>query len=606
VARTARYFHSLEVAFLKMANPKYGKWIESVVDAAVRATEEGATPAKYPEPPDIGAALKRLVHYAMVQGMWLTALDVEEHREAAGRARHKGQTESVNGAMTFADRTADEDDLPNLRKKLSKILKDNIVTSEEWEDVVPVEAVNWLDRYTPTLAGITNKALLKRVNNVIQDGLRNGDTLEERVKALRNTGRTLKRMSEGRLRAIARTEVTRADNMGRLISMYGNDDVIGVEFCAVMDERTTDICQERDGMVLPLGDPRIPVNTPPLHVNCRSLWLPVTGHSHPQGAILEEKYERAMEAHPGIQRDQDIEEVRTLIESLSRMEAEGGARAKAMGPVPFFSKKQPPTPVPSTLVPHPDDLWVDEAKQMISALPPVPSESDLIALGEVAYDHLYSIVQTTPPDRLQETLVREMSRVRQFGGNINFVQGSDIFAKAYVREAAKMLPTDFVNEINQMGGVQAIIAYDPVTQEERAYCQYTGQHFIVAVDPRGTQIAIHELHHALEKLPGVLDIEGQFYKRRTVNGQLKELSVLTGDIHYQANEKAIEDDFAHPYMGKDYGGKFYEIFSQGAELMWYNEPYIDKRKVPAQRKTIWDDDKESTCLIIGLQLGWKP
>jgi hypothetical protein len=74
-------------------------------------------------------------------------------------------------------------------------------------------------------------------------------------------------------------------------------------------------------MVLDIYDSRIVANTPPLHVNCRSVWSPATYYSHPQGAILDENYIQAMEDHPGIQRDKDIEEVRTLIEALQREEA---------------------------------------------------------------------------------------------------------------------------------------------------------------------------------------------------------------------------------------------------------------------------------------------
>jgi SPP1 gp7 family putative phage head morphogenesis protein len=317
-----------------MARPRYRTWIDSLVDTAVQATEEGRTPARYPDSPGVETSIKRLVHYAMIQGMWLTELDIEEHREAFGRSRHKGQSESVtgkkrvNGAMQFAD-SAQEDELGTLRKKLSQILSDNIITSSEWQNVVPVEAVNWLDRYTPILAGVLDDSILKKVNSVIQGGMRSGDTLKERVQALKDIGDTMKHMSDSRLRSIARTEITRADNMGRLISMYRNEEVLGVEFCAVMDERTTDICRDRDGMILDLYDPRIVANTPPLHVNCRSVWISATYYSHPDGIPeqLEEKYEYALEEEPGLQREQDVEEVRALIESLQRMENTPAASA---------------------------------------------------------------------------------------------------------------------------------------------------------------------------------------------------------------------------------------------------------------------------------------
>jgi len=44
-----------------------------------------------------------------------------------------------------------------------------------------------------------------------------------------------------------------------------------VEYLAVMDNRTTDICRSLDGKTWPVGSPDVKV--PPLHWNCRSQLL---------------------------------------------------------------------------------------------------------------------------------------------------------------------------------------------------------------------------------------------------------------------------------------------------------------------------------------------
>lgn len=46
------------------------------------------------------------------------------------------------------------------------------------------------------------------------------------------------------------------------------------EFCATLDERTSDICREMDGKVIKTSDVEIGVNAPPLHCRCRSVMVP--------------------------------------------------------------------------------------------------------------------------------------------------------------------------------------------------------------------------------------------------------------------------------------------------------------------------------------------
>lgn len=81
-----------------------------------------------------------------------------------------------------------------------------------------------------------------------------------------------------RIENIVRTESTRAYNMGRLVEArgIGGDLMRGMQFSAVMDSRTTPVCQHLDGRVFKMGDPSLDALTPPLHFMCRSTLVPVT------------------------------------------------------------------------------------------------------------------------------------------------------------------------------------------------------------------------------------------------------------------------------------------------------------------------------------------
>ena len=230
--------------------------------------------------------LQKVLREALAQGYWLQHLYLQEIRGKKYRGR-----------ITLADIPADEE----LR---------GILSSENWDKVIPRDAVEWLDSYTPKLTGVYSNAVLEKTRKVIRNSIIEGATLQERIKALHKSSAELSSMSKSRIEAIARTEITRADTMGRLISMKANDDVIGVEFSAVMDDRTTDICASRHGLFMRLDDPRLSENTPPMHVNCRSLLLPLTVYEYPDGLLTSHEFD---EMPSGMQRSEDIEEIRKIL-----------------------------------------------------------------------------------------------------------------------------------------------------------------------------------------------------------------------------------------------------------------------------------------------------
>jgi SPP1 gp7 family putative phage head morphogenesis protein len=80
-----------------------------------------------------------------------------------------------------------------------------------------------------------------------------------------------------RLETILRTNIQTAYSAGRYDQQQEvKDDRPFWEYSAVMDSRTSDICAELDGKVLPADDPFWDSHNPPLHFNCRSTIISLT------------------------------------------------------------------------------------------------------------------------------------------------------------------------------------------------------------------------------------------------------------------------------------------------------------------------------------------
>ena len=50
---------------------------------------------------------------------------------------------------------------------------------------------------------------------------------------------------------------------------------------------------------------------------------------------------------------------------------------------------------------------------------------------------------------------------------------------------------------------------------------------------------------------------------------LRKLSEITGNYAYEDHEVAFEDDFVHPYIGKEYGGRASEVLTMGLQGIFY-------------------------------------
>jgi hypothetical protein len=90
-------------------------------------------------------------------------------------------------------------------------------------------------------------------------------------------------------------------------------------------------------------------------------------------------------------------------------------------------------------------------------------------------------------------------------------------------------------------------------------------------------------------MPDIVKREKAFYARRTQGEKLQYLRDITGIKEY-GSATTRTDEFNNIYMGRDYGGRAYEILSMGIEMIWLGH----------YNTTV---DTDYSAFIIGLLLG---
>jgi len=279
ITRTARVWSRLTKKLEKELNKIADNWIKGLCEA------------EFPE--KFTKILKSSLREALAYGYWLQWLYLSELRG-----------NKYQGKITLSDGDSVKDSVQKF------------MNTGEWNEVVPKDAVNWINNYVPKLSGNFSSDVLDKTRDVIKNSLQEGTTLQQREKELQK----VLDVSKSRIENIARTEITRAHNLGSLAAMKANQDVIGVEFSAVLDNRTTPMCSERHGLRMRLDDDRIPFNTPPLHCRCRSMLISLTVYDNPDGLLTSHEFE---EVSAGEQRPEDIEEVRNILETDNAKKSSG-------------------------------------------------------------------------------------------------------------------------------------------------------------------------------------------------------------------------------------------------------------------------------------------
>ena len=168
------------------------------------------------------------------------------------------------GMILAQARPQDEEILP------SAVLIDMALSQAQAQD----EALGYLTqdmiatyaRRELQLAGVYERARLESVKRLIVDMNAAGLSYEEQAARL---AAELPDLLDWRLRNIARTEGAYLYEHGEFARTARSPMVVGWEFVAVMDDRTTEMCASRHGRIY-LRRSGPPPDVPPLHFNCRS------------------------------------------------------------------------------------------------------------------------------------------------------------------------------------------------------------------------------------------------------------------------------------------------------------------------------------------------
>ncbi len=207
-------------------------------------------------------------------------------------------------------------------------------------------------------------------------------------------------------------------------------------------------------------------------------------------------------------------------------------------------------------------ITIDKGKKVLISglMDKATTESQLRELGE----HIYTIAE-----KENVSVIDVMKEFKSFGTNkkLQFTSDSNILAKNNIQSALNYFPTKTANKIaNYKHAVKAEIA-------ERGWF-YKHDSGAVSIglgeNTMGNGAEVHELGHFFEKLyPWIVQVEKEFYDRRTAGEELQLLRDVTKNDAYGEWEETRVDNFLNPYIGKDCKGKGFEVFSTGLEQLFY-------------------------------------
>jgi SPP1 gp7 family putative phage head morphogenesis protein len=140
--------------------------------------------------------------------------------------------------------------------------------------IVDTDALDFMTNYNLVLAGDVHRELADGIKRTVMNGVATGKGVEDIARDLgrvvkdpesfRHAGSKVFSKAQYRMEVIARTEVLRAHNQGR-IKFHDRVGVRKLEWMTMEDERVCPICGPLDGKVYDTG--RFP--TQPAHPNCR-------------------------------------------------------------------------------------------------------------------------------------------------------------------------------------------------------------------------------------------------------------------------------------------------------------------------------------------------
>lgn len=147
-----------------------------------------------------------------------------------------------------------------------------------YNDDLPPELQTFLEEYALQITVITQETVLNRIKEILIEGLLAGTEPTHLVTAVQASAEAA--LGVGHATTIVRTEMSKMYNAARLARYTAPENkgfVVALQYDAIIDTRTTHICQHLDGRIIAIDRMDLIMEySPPNHFQCRSVWLPVT------------------------------------------------------------------------------------------------------------------------------------------------------------------------------------------------------------------------------------------------------------------------------------------------------------------------------------------
>lgn len=153
-------------------------------------------------------------------------------------------------------------------KEAKKTAMREIIRHDFAEPLPSDEFLAFLDRETFDYIGDWEYELSKNLKVELRNAIANGHPISSVFEEMDNIDKQMRVSIE----RYARTKTTETMNKGRKEFFDQTDIVNGYQYSAIIDGRTTDICQGLHEKFFKKGSEP----TPPLHFNCRSVLVPMT------------------------------------------------------------------------------------------------------------------------------------------------------------------------------------------------------------------------------------------------------------------------------------------------------------------------------------------
>jgi len=161
--------------------------------------------------------------------------------------------------------------------------------------VTPRAAVSAMKDKAFWVSGVLKQRLIDSAQTILMAAIKGGEPLGETMIKLSDIWLPYlgdptvivdeKQLTAPRLETIVRTNTTEAYNMGRLAKLRDPElapFIKGVRYSAILDSRTTELCQSLHGMIFKLDNPDLDRLVPPNHFNCRSMIIGVPAFEQTQ------------------------------------------------------------------------------------------------------------------------------------------------------------------------------------------------------------------------------------------------------------------------------------------------------------------------------------